>query len=99
VSLLLLEGDLLVGLAVGDVVTCLWKIVKRHGLLLDRCCEVVFELLISGVEEKLAIRKKVVVLCEFRLEKKVSLHGVRKIFMVARISPTWRTSYERTRYS
>jgi hypothetical protein len=28
-SLLLLEGDLLVGLAVGAVVTSSWKIVKR----------------------------------------------------------------------
>jgi hypothetical protein len=32
VSLLLLEGDLLVGLAVGAAVTSLWKIVKRPGL-------------------------------------------------------------------
>jgi hypothetical protein len=31
-SLLLLEGDLLVGLAVGAVVTSSWKIVKRPGL-------------------------------------------------------------------
>jgi hypothetical protein len=26
------------------------------------------------------------------LEKKMSLHGVREIFVVARISPAWRTS-------
>jgi hypothetical protein len=32
VSLLLLEGDLLVCLAVGSVVTSSWKIVKRLGL-------------------------------------------------------------------
>jgi hypothetical protein len=32
VSLLLLEGDLLVGLAVGAAVTYSWKIVKRPGL-------------------------------------------------------------------
>jgi hypothetical protein len=31
VSLLLLEGDLLVGLAVGASVTSSWKIVKRPG--------------------------------------------------------------------
>jgi hypothetical protein len=31
-SLLLLEGDLLVGLAVGAAVTSSWKIVKRPGL-------------------------------------------------------------------
>ena len=56
-SLLLLEGDLLVGLAVGAPVTSLWKIVKRPGLLLRGACEVVLELAISGVEEKLTIRK------------------------------------------
>ena len=55
-SLLLLEGDLLVGL-VGVPVTSSWKIVKRPGLLLRGACEVVLELSISGVEEKLAIRK------------------------------------------
>ena len=55
-SLLLLEGDLLVGLV--DVpVTSLWKIMKRPGLLLRGACEVVLGLAISGVEEKLAIRK------------------------------------------
>jgi hypothetical protein len=31
-SWLLLEGDLLVGLSVGAVVTSSWKIVKRLGL-------------------------------------------------------------------
>ena len=54
--LLLLEGDLLVGL-VGVPVTSSWKIVKGPGLLLRGSCEVVLELAISGVEEKLAIRK------------------------------------------
>ena len=34
-----------------------WKIVKGPGLLLRGACEVVLELAISGVEEKLAIRK------------------------------------------
>jgi len=57
VNLLLLEGDLLVGLAVGAPVTSSWKIVKRPGLLLRGACEVVVELAISGVEEKLSIRK------------------------------------------
>ena len=56
-SLLLLEGDLLVGLAVGATVFSSWKIVKRPGILLRGACEVVVELAISGVEEKLAIRK------------------------------------------
>ena len=56
-SLLLLEGDLLVGLAVGAPVISSRKIVKRHGLLLRGACEVVVELAISGVEEKLTIRK------------------------------------------
>ena len=55
-SLLLLEGDLLVGL-VGVTVTSSWKIVKGHGLLLRGAREVVVELAISGVEEKLIIRK------------------------------------------
>ena len=55
-SLLLLEGDLLVGL-VGVPVISSWKIVKRPGLLLRGACEVVLDLAISGVEEKLAIRK------------------------------------------
>jgi hypothetical protein len=43
-----LEGDLLVGLVVGAPVTSLWKIVKR--------LEVVVEIVISGVEEKLVTR-------------------------------------------
>ena len=55
--LLFLEGNLLVGLAVGTVVFSSWKIVKRPGILLRGACEVVVELAISGVEEKLAIRK------------------------------------------
>jgi hypothetical protein len=57
VSLLLLEGDLLVGLAVGDSVTSLWEIVKRPELSLRGSYEVVVELAISGVEEKLTIRR------------------------------------------
>jgi hypothetical protein len=56
-SLLLLEGDLLVGLTVGASVTSSWKIVKRPGLPLCESCEVVVELAISGVEEKLTIRR------------------------------------------
>ena len=55
--MLLLEGDLLVGLAVGAPVISPRKIVKRPGLLLRGACEVVVELAISGVEEKLTIRK------------------------------------------
>jgi hypothetical protein len=57
VSLLLLEGDLLVGLAVGASVTSSCKIVKRLGLPLHESCEVVVELAISRVEEKLTIRR------------------------------------------
>ena len=56
-SLLLLEGDLLVVLELGATVTSSWKIVKRPGILLRGACEVVVELAISGGEEKLAIRK------------------------------------------
>ena len=55
-SLLLLEGDLLVGL-VGAPVTSSWKVVKGPRLLLRGACEVVVELAISGAEEKLTIRK------------------------------------------
>ena len=44
-------------MAVGAPVTFSWKIVKRLGLLLRGACEVVVELAISGVEEKLTIRK------------------------------------------
>ena len=51
-----MEGDLLVGL-VGVPVIPWWKIVKGPGLLLRGACDVVLELAISGVEEKLAIRK------------------------------------------
>jgi hypothetical protein len=50
-----LEGDLLVGLAIGASVISLWKIVKRPGLPLHGRCEVVVELAISRVEEKLTI--------------------------------------------
>jgi hypothetical protein len=50
-----LEGDLLVGLAIGATVTSSWKIMKRLGLSLCGICEVVVELAISGVEEKLTI--------------------------------------------
>ena len=55
--MLLLEGDLLVGLVVGAPVISSRKIVKRPGLLLRAACEVVVELAISGAEEKLTIRK------------------------------------------
>jgi hypothetical protein len=57
VSLFLLEDDLLVGLAVGASVSSSWNIVKRPGLPLCGSCEVVVELAISGVEEKLTIRR------------------------------------------
>jgi hypothetical protein len=57
VSLLLLEGDLLVGLAVGPSVNSSWKILKRLGLPLCGSCEVVVELAIFGVEENLTIRR------------------------------------------
>jgi hypothetical protein len=52
-----LEGDLLLGLTVGASMTSSWKIVKRPGLSLHGSCEVVVELAISGVEEKLTIRR------------------------------------------
>jgi hypothetical protein len=57
VSLLLLEGDLLVDL-VGVPVTSSWKIVKGPGLLLRGACKVVVELAISKVMENISIRKE-----------------------------------------
>ena len=60
-SLLLLEGDLLVGLAVGVAVTSSWKFVKRPGLLLRGACEVVVELAISGVEEKASLKERALI--------------------------------------
>jgi hypothetical protein len=44
-------------LAVGAPVISPWKIVKRPRLLLRGGCELVVELTISGVEEKLTIRE------------------------------------------
>ena len=78
-SLLLLEGDLLVGL-VGAPVISSWKIVKGPGLLLRGACEVVVELAISGVEEKLAIRKGLF-LRGIGSENRVSLRGVGESFV------------------
>jgi hypothetical protein len=94
VSILLLEGDLLVGL-VGVPMTPSWKIVKRLGLLLHgAACEVVLELAISRVEEKLAIRKGLF-LRGIGSEKKVSLRGIEKSFMVSPPLQTWRTFLQR----
>jgi hypothetical protein len=64
----------------------LWKCVKRHGLLLHGACEVVLELAISGVEEKLAIRRSTIFVRG--KEKKVSLGGVRGSSVVTHTSPT-----------
>jgi hypothetical protein len=80
-SLLFLEGDLLVGLAVGSPMTSSWKIVKRHGLLLRGACH-----LQSG--EKYSRKEMKLVLHGIASKKKVSLHGVWKTSMVTRISPT-----------
>jgi hypothetical protein len=60
--------------------------VKRHGLLIRGACEVVVELAISGVDEKLAIRKSSFVVRGIVLEKKVSLCSVQKT--LSRIYPT-----------
>ena len=78
-SLLILEGDLLVGL-VGVPVTSSWKIVKGSGLPLREACEVVVELAISGVEKKLAIRKGLF-LRGIGSENRVSLRGVGESFV------------------
>jgi hypothetical protein len=68
------------------MVSSSWKFVKRHGLLLCGACDVVLELAISGVEEKLAIRKSPIFVRG--KEKKVSLGGVWGSSMVTRVSPT-----------
>ena len=86
-SLLLLEGDLLVGLAVGTAVFSSWKIVKRPGLLLSGACEVVVELAISVVEEKLAIRKGPIPLWD-RLREEGEPSWRWKSFVESHTSPT-----------
>jgi hypothetical protein len=68
------------------MVFSLWKCVKRPGLLLRGACEAVLELAISGVEEKLAIRRSPIFVRG--KEKKVSLGGVWGFFVVTCTSPT-----------
>jgi hypothetical protein len=46
------------GCYIGASVVSSWKIVNRHVILLHGACEMVVELAIFGVEEKLAIRKE-----------------------------------------
>jgi hypothetical protein len=58
--------------------------VKRLGLLLRGACEVVLELAISGVEEKLAIRRSPIFVRG--KEKKVSLGSVWGSSVVTRTS-------------
>jgi hypothetical protein len=60
--------------------------VKRPRLLLRGACEVVLDLAISGVEEKLAIRRSPMFVRG--KEKKVSLGGVRGSSVVTHTSPT-----------
>jgi hypothetical protein len=81
VSLLLLEDDLLVGFAVGAPMTCSWKIMKRAELLLCGACEVVVEHAISGVEEKVAIRKVHL--------SSVELSWIRRRAFMASGRPSW----------
>ncbi|KAK1614848.1 hypothetical protein QYE76_020365 [Lolium multiflorum] len=57
-SVLRFAPTLLVVKIVGASVTSSWKIVKRPELLLRGAFELVVELAISGVEEKLAIRER-----------------------------------------
>jgi hypothetical protein len=51
-----------------------WKFVKRPRILLHGACEVILELAISGVEEKLAIRRSPIFMKG--KEKKVSDKGI-----------------------
>jgi hypothetical protein len=60
--------------------------VKRPELLLRGACEVVLELAISEVEEKLAIRRSPTFVRGE--EKKVSLGGVQGSSVVTHTSPT-----------
>ena len=84
--MLLLEGDLLVGL-VGVPVISSWKIVKRPGLLLRGACEVVVELAISGVEEKLAIRKRPLSFVELAQRRRRAFVAFGKSFVGSHTSP------------
>jgi hypothetical protein len=86
VSLLLLEGDLLAGFGGCSAVSSSWKFVKRHGLLLRGDCEVVLELSIFGVEEKLTIRRSPNFVRGSG--KKLSFRSIRGSFVVTRTSPT-----------
>jgi hypothetical protein len=63
-----------------------WKYVKRPGLLLHGACEVILELAISGVEEKLAIRRSPIFVRG--KEQKVRLGGIWGSFVVTCTSPT-----------
>jgi hypothetical protein len=67
-------------------VSSLWKFVKKSGLLLLGACEVVLELAISGVEEKLTIRRSPIFVRGSK--KKVCFRSVQRSFVVTRTSPT-----------
>jgi hypothetical protein len=64
----------------------LWKFLKKSGLLLLGACEVILELAISGVEEKLTIRRSPIFMRGS--EKKVSFHSIQRSFVVTCTSPT-----------
>jgi hypothetical protein len=63
-----------------------WEFVNRPKLLLRGAYEVVLELAIFGVEEKLTIRMSPILLRG--KEKKVSFCSVRGSFVVTHTSPT-----------
>jgi hypothetical protein len=94
--LLPLEGDLLIGWAVGAPLTSSCKTMKRSELLLRGGCEVVVELVTSvlrgiGLEKKVSLRG-------IGLEKKVSLRDVRNLRGTPHFfNMTYLTSCEGTR--
>jgi hypothetical protein len=73
---ILLEGDLIVGLAVGAPVTSSWIIVKRLGLSFMEPLKWLWSLA-SPKWKKSSHKERVFVLRGIGLEKKMSLCGVR----------------------
>jgi hypothetical protein len=84
-----LEGDLLIGLVVGAADVFLEECEEPLAFSFVDFVNVVVELAISGVEEKVSIRKGPLFFRGICSEKKVSLHGVGKSFVGSHIFPTW----------
>jgi hypothetical protein len=86
VSLLLLEGDLLVGLVFGAADLFVENCEEARAFPFCEICEVVLELAISRVEDKLTIRRGPWLLGGLREECEPLGHS--GFFVVIHISPT-----------